>query len=44
LLQTNAPEEVRRHFGIDADGSFLIDAVAFEATPSAEDCACATSR
>jgi ubiquinone/menaquinone biosynthesis C-methylase UbiE len=34
LLQTNAPEEVRRHFSIDADGSFLLEAVAFEVGPA----------
>jgi ubiquinone/menaquinone biosynthesis C-methylase UbiE len=30
-LQTNAPEEVRRHFGFDADGSFWLETVTCEA-------------
>ncbi len=31
-LQQNAPEEVRHHFGMESDGSFLLDAMGFEAT------------
>lgn len=30
-LQENAPKEVRDHFGIEPDGSFLLDAMTFEA-------------
>lgn len=30
-LQESAPEEVRRYFGIEADGSFMLDVVALEA-------------
>ncbi|MDP4004486.1 class I SAM-dependent methyltransferase [Methylobacterium sp. NEAU K] len=32
-LQAAAPEEVTAHFGIEADGSFLIDSVLIEARP-----------
>ncbi len=31
-LQRNAPDEVQRHFGIEADGSFLLDTVWIAAT------------
>lgn len=31
-FQQNSPEEVRGHFGIEPDGSFLLDAMGFEAT------------
>jgi ubiquinone/menaquinone biosynthesis C-methylase UbiE len=34
LLQTGAPSEVRDHFGIEPDGSFMLDTVAFEARPA----------
>jgi ubiquinone/menaquinone biosynthesis C-methylase UbiE len=30
-FQQNAPEEVRRHFAMEPDGSFLLDTAAFEA-------------
>jgi hypothetical protein len=32
-LQAAAPAEVTAHFGIEADGSFLLDAALIEATP-----------
>lgn len=31
MIQDSAPEEVRRHFEIEADGSFMLDTVMFEA-------------
>ena len=31
LVQDSAPEEVRRHFAIEADGSFMLDTAMFEA-------------
>jgi hypothetical protein len=30
MVQDSAPEEVRRHFAIEADGSFLLDVAMFE--------------
>jgi hypothetical protein len=31
IVQDSAPEEVRRHFAIEADGSFMLDTAMFEA-------------
>ena len=31
MVQDSAPEEVRRHFAIEADGSFMLDTAMFEA-------------
>jgi hypothetical protein len=30
MVQDNAPEEVRHHFAIEADGSFMLDMAMFE--------------
>lgn len=32
-LQRTAPDDVVRHFGIEADGSFMIDVSSFQVTP-----------